>query len=134
MGSGGSVLTDSLKDASPAQVAETFGTLSAEDKKKVASALANVGEQDAPKEAAPEKKGPTLSEEQRNMLKAAFEEIDKDKSRAIEANELKAVMAKMNVPLSEEQIDGVFKRADVNKDAKLSFEEYESLVLKSMNQ
>ena len=90
MGSGGSVLTDSLKDASPAQVAETFGTLSAEDQKKVASALANVGEKDAPKEAAPEKKDSALSEEQRNMLKAAFEEIDTDKSGAIEASELKA--------------------------------------------
>lgn len=36
----------------------------------------------------------------------------------------------MKVQLTDEQIQGVFDRADLNKDKKLSYEEYERLVLK----
>mmetsp|Transcript_14815 Transcript_14815/g.27799 ORF Transcript_14815/g.27799 Transcript_14815/m.27799 type:complete len:164 (+) Transcript_14815:73-564(+) len=160
MGSGASV--PSVSDVTPAQIKETFGTLSEEEQKKVTEALAKI---EAPAEAPAEKKeeapaaeapaetpaatppeekkeeapaetkkeeASKLTDEQRSMLKAAFDDIDTNSSGSIEAGELKAVLTKMSVALSEDQIEAVFKRADVNKDGKLSFEEYEKLVCAGM--
>lgn len=81
MGGGAS---SQLKDASPEQVQETFKTLSSEEQKKVADALALIGQNsgDAPT--------PGLSEEQRTMLKAAYADIDTNKSGTIEVSEFKS--------------------------------------------
>ena len=81
MGSGAS----QLKEASPEQVQETYKTLSAEEQKKVAEALALIGKSS---EKAPT---PELSEEQRAMLKAAYADIDTNKSGTIEVSEFKVV-------------------------------------------
>eukprot|EP00438_Fugacium_kawagutii_P009700 Skav230831 [mRNA] locus=scaffold3318:6455:21416:+ [translate_table: standard] len=128
MGSGGSA----LKEASAQQVQEAFAGLSAEEQKKalVADALVIVSKSaaDAPADAPT----PGLSDEQRAMLKAAYADIDTNKSGTIEVAEFKCVMQKMKVQLTDEQIEGVFKRADLNKDQKLSYEEYEKLVVKGL--
>ncbi|CAE7312077.1 unnamed protein product [Symbiodinium natans] len=163
MGSGAS-----LQDATPAQIKETFGTLSEEDgqalheQKKITEALSKVeakveaaapatgeapaapaaGEppaEEAPpgavvkKEDAPAAEESPMSDEQLSMLKAAFDDIDTNGSKFIEASELKTVLGKMKVDLSEDQIDAVFKRADINKDGKLSFDEYKKLVCAGMS-
>ncbi|CAE7020937.1 calA, partial [Symbiodinium sp. KB8] len=141
MGSGASVASG-VQDATPAQLKETFGALSAEEQKKITEALAKV-ETKAETAAAPatgetpsteakpeEKKAeePEMTDEQLSMLKAAFDDIDTNGSKYIEAAELKTVLGKMKVELSDDQIDAVFKRADLNKDGKLSFDEYKKLV------
>ncbi|CAE7807321.1 PPR10 [Symbiodinium sp. CCMP2456] len=125
-------------------VQETFGALSAEEQKKITEALAKVetkaetaaapatGETPST-EAKPEKaEEPEMTDEQLSMLKAAFDDIDTNASKYIEAAELKTVLGKMKVELSDDQIDAVFKRADLNKDGKLSFDEYKKLVSAGM--
>eukprot|EP00435_Cladocopium_sp_Y103_P034870 s648_g9.t1 len=125
MGSGGSA----LQEATAQQVQEAFAGLSPEEQKKVADALVLVSKAAGPAEDAPT---PGLSEEQRAMLKAAYADIDTNKSGTIEVSEFKSVMQKMKVQLTDEQIEGVFKRADLNKDQKLSYDEYEKLVVKGL--
>eukprot|EP00434_Breviolum_minutum_P023261 symbB.v1.2.020518.t1/scaffold1734.1/size154044/3 len=104
MGSGGSA----LKDATTQQVSEAFASLSPEEQKKVAEALAIVSK--GAEGTAAEAPTPGLSEEQRAMLKAAYNDIDTNKSGTIEVSEFKSVMQKMKVQLTDEQIEGVFKR------------------------
>eukprot|EP00439_Symbiodinium_sp_Y106_P085211 s699_g27.t2 len=122
------------------------GRLREKEQKKITEALAKV-ETKAEAAAAPatgetpsteakpeEKKAeePEMSDEQLSMLKAAFDDIDTNGSKYIEAAELKTVLGKMKVELSDDQIDAVFKRADLNKDGKLSFDEYKKLVCAGM--
>jgi len=65
-------------------------------------------------------------------LEAAFKEIDTNGSGAIEASELKVVLEKMGVKLSDEAVAKVFTAADVNGDKKLDLAEYKALVGKAM--
>jgi len=65
-------------------------------------------------------------------LKPAFADIDKDNSGFIEASELKSVLATMGISMTDEEIDGVLKMADVNGDHKLDYAEYKKLVTKAM--
>jgi len=65
-------------------------------------------------------------------LKPAFADIDKDNSGLIDASELKVVLATMGINMTDEQIEGVLKMADVNGDLKLDYAEYKKLVTKAM--
>jgi len=78
-------------------------------------------------------KGKTMSDEQNAKLKEAFDAIDTDKSGAIELNELKVVLGKLGVELSDAQYKAVFDSADKNGDGKLSLEEYAVLVNGALN-
>ncbi|CAE7384439.1 unnamed protein product [Symbiodinium pilosum] len=109
----------------PAAEAPAAEAKPAEEKKEEAPAAAEKKEEAAPAE---KKEEVEMSDEQLSMLKAAFDDIDTNASKFIEASELKTVLGKMKVDLSEDQVDAVFKRADLNKDGKLSFDEYKKLV------
>ncbi|CAE7312099.1 Nefh [Symbiodinium natans] len=76
---------------------------------------------------------PAISDELLAQLKTAFDAIDTNGSKFIEASELKTALGKLKVELSEDQVDEVFKSADINKDGKLSFDEYKKLVCTGMS-
>jgi len=65
-------------------------------------------------------------------LKPAFQDIDKNNSGFIEANELKLVLQQMGVDMGDDDVQGVFKLADVDGDKKLNYAEYRALVGKAM--
>jgi len=78
-------------------------------------------------------KGKTMSDDQTSKLKETFDAIDVDKSGFIELNELKTVLEKLAVSLSDDQYKAVFDSADKNGDGKLSLEEYAALVTGAIN-
>jgi len=75
---------------------------------------------------------PAMEDELDKKLKPAFADIDKDNSGFIEASELKNVLAKMGIEMTDAEIDGVLKLADKNSDQKLDYAEYKAMVSKSM--
>ncbi|CAE7676095.1 SLC25A24 [Symbiodinium sp. CCMP2592] len=141
MGSGASA----LEKASTSDVKEALASLNDEEQKKLGEALAKLdakAEEPAPaekKETAPadEKKveagAAELSEELKAKLQECFDAIDTNKNGSIEASEFKSVMNKLAVPLNDDQIEKVFTSVDLNKDKKLSFDEYVKLVSCGLN-
>ncbi|CAE7757661.1 CETN1, partial [Symbiodinium pilosum] len=135
-----------LEKASPADVKEALSALNAEEQKKLGDALAKLdakAEAPAPAEKK-EEPAPTeqkkeeapkveMSADQKAKLKECFDAIDTNGNGTIEASEFKSVMHKLEVPLSDEQIETVFNSADLNKDNKLSFDEYAKLVNIGLN-
>eukprot|EP00930_Biecheleria_cincta_P020956 TRINITY_DN1562_c0_g1_i1.p1 TRINITY_DN1562_c0_g1~~TRINITY_DN1562_c0_g1_i1.p1 ORF type:complete len:626 (-),score=203.89 TRINITY_DN1562_c0_g1_i1:55-1932(-) len=69
-----------------------------------------------------------VQDKQEAMLMDAFADIDEERTGFIDMNTLKAVLGRMGVYMTEEQVAGVVKDADKNCDEKLDFQEYKELV------
>ncbi len=61
-------------------------------------------------------------------LKAAFNQFDKDGNGFISNSELKVTMKELGVDLTDQEVADMIKAADTNKDAKISFEEFEKMM------
>ena len=72
----------------------------------------------------------------RNTTKQIFSEIDSDNSGFIERKEfglcVDKLLSGMDPAPSEEEKVAIIKTIDVNKDGKLSIEEFESMVIDSL--
>ncbi|MBD3254165.1 MAG: hypothetical protein GF383_03690 [Candidatus Lokiarchaeota archaeon] len=71
-----------------------------------------------------------LFTEKEEKIRAAFEIIDSDKSGFVTFEELQKVMHEVGGNLSNEELYAMIEEADVNKDAKISFEEFIQLMRK----
>lgn len=115
-----------VEGASKEQLMEFYMSLSPDEQKKLKAGVvaieSNTG--DAPEA--------IVDDEMEKKLKAAFDDIDKNKSGFIEANELKNVLTHMGAKLTDEEIECVFKAADINGDQRLDMGEYMALVSKAM--
>jgi Ca2+-binding EF-hand superfamily protein len=67
-----------------------------------------------------------IPEDQLAALKASFEELDKDKSGTLEADEVVTFLTVNGYPAGFGQI--VFKAYDTNKDGKVQFEEFVTFI------
>eukprot|EP00538_Stauroneis_constricta_P005041 CAMPEP_0119549146 /NCGR_PEP_ID=MMETSP1352-20130426/2912_1 /TAXON_ID=265584 /ORGANISM="Stauroneis constricta, Strain CCMP1120" /LENGTH=234 /DNA_ID=CAMNT_0007594623 /DNA_START=127 /DNA_END=831 /DNA_ORIENTATION=- len=65
-------------------------------------------------------------------LKFLFQLADVDKSGAIDEEELAAGLRKLGFELSEKQIQGIFSRADTNKDGSICWEEFKAEAPKTL--
>ena len=61
---------------------------------------------------------------------AGFNVFDKDKSGFICREELRQVMINLGEQVTEDQLDEMMDEADINKDGKVSFEEFEKLMFR----
>ncbi|XP_051889279.1 parvalbumin-like EF-hand-containing protein [Pristis pectinata] len=73
------------------------------------------------------------SEQQEEIIRKAFELLDKDKSGYIEWNEIKYILSTIpaNVPiapLSDEEADAILQAADVDGDGRIDFKEFQAMV------
>ena len=57
-----------------------------------------------------------------------FNVFDKDKSGFICREELRQVMINLGESTTEEELDEMMNEADINKDGKVSFEEFEKIM------
>jgi calmodulin len=60
----------------------------------------------------------------REKLVEAFKEFDKDGNGFITADELKKVLAELQVDVSDEEINEVLKVVDQNGDGKINIDEF----------
>ena len=67
-------------------------------------------------------------------LKTAFMAIDKDKSGAISAEELKAVMEMVGQPATDEQVESMISNADCDENGKVEFPEFAKMMQKLMRE
>ena len=59
------------------------------------------------------------------VLQQIFKYVDADKSGYIDKDELSVALSLLGFKwLKEKQVDGIFKRADVNEDGMISMEEF----------
>jgi hypothetical protein len=76
--------------------------------------------------------GVNLSEEQHKKMSHAFHQIDTDHNGEISVQEFRTVMAALEVKMTDQQCDIVFKSFDLNKDMKLQYDEYIQLIKEAM--
>ncbi|GAB2284821.1 Probable calcium-binding protein cml21 [Dionaea muscipula] len=57
-------------------------------------------------------------------FKATFQEFDEDKNGAIDQEELRHCFRKLEISLTEEEIDDLFKACDINDDMGMNFNEF----------
>ena len=57
-------------------------------------------------------------------MKKVFDSFDKDKSGFIDIDELKNVSKELGKPLDAAELDDCMKDLDLNKDNKISFDEF----------
>jgi len=62
-------------------------------------------------------------------LQEAFSMFDADGNGYIDVNELSTIMGKMGQTLDQKQLKEMIMCADINKDSKISFEEFQKLML-----
>ena len=58
------------------------------------------------------------------QLKDAFDSFDKDKSNALDMDEVVKLASTLGAKTTKKELEDLFKSIDVNKDNKLSFEEF----------
>ena len=66
--------------------------------------------------------GDNASREAIGELKAAFKAFDKDGNGYISRAELTEVMRKSGDKLSEDEVDGMIRKADLDKDGQVNYE------------
>jgi len=59
-----------------------------------------------------------------SQLKQAFDSYDKDKSGALDIDEVVKLAMSLGAKANKKEIEELFKSIDVNHDSKLSFEEF----------
>ena len=72
------------------------------------------------------------------VVKAAFDSVDTDKSGEIDHSEIEAVMKQVSKdlgtqPPSSDDVNEVIKHLDTNKDGLISFEEFKVLIKDVLN-
>ncbi|KAL4469444.1 hypothetical protein ABPG74_004697 [Tetrahymena malaccensis] len=65
-----------------------------------------------------------FEQEGKEAIKAVFVKFDKDNSGQLDYSELKQVAQELGVQLETNEIQNIFQELDVNKDQKISFEEF----------
>ncbi|XP_072882664.1 parvalbumin-like EF-hand-containing protein [Hemitrygon akajei] len=73
------------------------------------------------------------SEQQEEIIRKAFELLDRDKSGYIEWNEIKHILSITPsnvpvVPLSDEEADAMLQAADVDGDGRIDFKEFQAMI------
>ncbi|KAL4648629.1 calmodulin-like [Arapaima gigas] len=73
------------------------------------------------------------SEQQEEVIKKAFQTLDKDGSGYIEWNEIKYILSTVPsnvplVPLSDEEAEAMIQAADIDGDGRIDFREFSDLV------
>ncbi|XP_029114482.1 parvalbumin-like EF-hand-containing protein [Scleropages formosus] len=73
------------------------------------------------------------SEQQEDVIKKAFQTLDKDGSGYIEWNEIKYILSTVPsstpvVPLSDEEAEAMIQAADVDGDGRIDFREFSDLI------
>ncbi|XP_059805031.1 parvalbumin-like EF-hand-containing protein [Hypanus sabinus] len=73
------------------------------------------------------------SEQQEEIIRKAFELLDRDKSGYIEWNEIKHILSIIPsnvpvVPLSDEEADAMLQAADVDGDGRIDFKEFQAMI------
>ncbi|KAG5853659.1 hypothetical protein ANANG_G00028330 [Anguilla anguilla] len=73
------------------------------------------------------------SDQQEEVIKKAFQVLDKDGSGYIEWNEIKYILSTVPssvpiVPLSDEEAEAVIQAADADGDGRIDFREFSDLV------
>lgn len=66
----------------------------------------------------------TTGGELNEIIRKVFDSFDADKSGFIDLSELKAVSKELGSEMSDAEADAAMKDLDVNKDGKISFEEF----------
>jgi len=59
-----------------------------------------------------------------DTLKGLFEDVDQDASGTVDMKELRAVLTKLNVDVSDAELNNLLFKLDVNSDGRLSVEEF----------
>lgn len=75
-----------------------------------------------------------LTEDQMANCRKAFDAIDTGKEGFITAKEFKTAMAALDMKMSDEEVEQVFKGFDLNGDSKLQFDEYVNLIKEAMKE
>ena len=57
-------------------------------------------------------------------MQTIFEAFDQDKDGFIDKSEIEVISKELGHPLTKQKIDKIFKKMDINKDGKLSFDEF----------
>ncbi|KAG7491238.1 hypothetical protein MATL_G00000890 [Megalops atlanticus] len=75
----------------------------------------------------------TSSDQQEDMIRKAFQVLDKDGSGYIEWNEIKYILSTVPssapiVPLSDEEAEAMIQAADTDGDGRIDFREFSDLV------
>ncbi|XP_072098392.1 parvalbumin-like EF-hand-containing protein [Mobula birostris] len=73
------------------------------------------------------------SKQQEEIIRKAFERLDRDKSGYIEWNEIKYILSIIPsnvpvVPLSDEEADAMLQAADVDGDGRIDFKEFQAMI------
>ena len=69
-------------------------------------------------------KPPWGPEEEKAELRGAFKALDQDGDGFLSASELRNVLTSMGEPLTDKEVDEMFRLVDINNDGKLNFEEF----------
>lgn len=62
--------------------------------------------------------------ESKQAIKQIFDNFDKDHSGFVDSGELIAISKELNSEMSQEEVNKLMKVVDVNKDGKISFQEF----------
>mmetsp|Transcript_59250 Transcript_59250/g.94010 ORF Transcript_59250/g.94010 Transcript_59250/m.94010 type:complete len:148 (-) Transcript_59250:176-619(-) len=73
-----------------------------------------------------------LTEEQMANIRQAFDAIDSNGNGTIEAKEFMMVMQALDISMTDAECEAIFDSCDLNKDKKIQFEEYVSLIKEGM--
>ena len=69
-------------------------------------------------------KAPLDPEEEKEELRDAFKTLDADGDGFLSASELRNVLTSMGEPLTDKEVDEMFRLVDINNDGKLNFAEF----------
>jgi len=66
----------------------------------------------------------SVDDDRGEEMRAAFKIFDKNKDGFITRSELKSAMRKIGEKVSDKQVDGMVKEADLDKDGKVNYDEF----------
>ena len=68
--------------------------------------------------------GVSATTQQKKELKRAFDKIDTNKDGSVSREELRGILKGLGEAFSDQAVDDMIKKADINGDGKIQFEEF----------
>ena len=68
--------------------------------------------------------GVSATSQQKKELKRAFDKIDTNKDGSVSREELRGILKGLGEAFSDQAVDDMIKKADINGDGKIQFDEF----------